>query len=48
MFTNTCHGAVYTAGQKAQILMVEAERRVSFECDYFLYTAGFALLFLAE
>lgn len=39
MFTNMCHGAIYTAEQKAQILMVEAECRISFECDYFLYTS---------
>lgn len=43
-----CHGAIDTAEQKAQILLAQAECRISFECDYFLYIAGFALLSLAE
>lgn len=43
-----CNVAIEKAEQKAQILLVQAECRIAFDCDYFLSTAGFALLSPAE
>lgn len=48
MFTNTCNVAIDKAEQKAQILLVQAECRISFDCDDFLSAASFALLPLAQ